>query len=228
MADFFRVELGLTMEKGIEELIEQAQHAGGLESALDPEAVRDRLKAMGRSEFLPIPAKIVSFDSLDQALESEGDIVLLGEFEDIQFANMAVNAFPMLYQSRYREQERQEMRTGIEQWLSRIEDAPSPETPTLETFEGDIEHHLLKDLLPGMFYAPGDSPEAHAAELRFRAFMAPCLVPTDVEAMIELVPAIRRGDIAALHRLELLVRKAAALHREDFRTLEQLRQELEE
>jgi hypothetical protein len=228
MADFFRVELGLTMEKGIEELIEQAQNAGGLEGALDPEAVRERLKSMGRSEFLPIPAKIVGFDSLEQAMESEGDIVLLGEYEDLQFANMAVNAFPMLYQSRYREQERLEMRTNIEQLLSRIEGAPAPTAPTLETFEGDIEGHLLKDLLPGMLYAHDGSPEAHAAELRFRAFMAPCLVPGDVEAMVDLVPAIRGGDTTALHRLELLVRKAAALHREDFRTLENIRRELGE
>lgn len=228
MADFFRAELGLTMEKGIEEIIEQAQQAGGLEGALDPEAVRDRLKSMGRSEFLPIPAKIVGFESLDDALASDGDVVMLGEFDDIQFANMAVNAFPMLYQSRYREQERREMRLGIEQLLARIEDAPAQEPPTLETFEGDIEEHLLKDLLPGMFYAPGDSHEAHAAELRFRAFMAPCLVPGDVDAMVDLVPSIRRGDMAALHRLELLVRKAAALQREDFRTLERIRQELGE
>jgi len=233
MADFFRAELGLTMEKGIEEIIEQAQHTSGLEGALDPDAVRERLKSMGRSEFLPIPAKIVGFDSLDEALQSEGDAVLLGTFDDIQFANMAVNAFPMLYQSRYREQERREMRQGIELWLERIEEAPSQETsptgiPTLETFEGDIEEHLLKDLIPGMFYAPGETPEAHAAELRFRAFMAPCIVPGDVDAMIELVPAIRRGDMAALHRLELLVRKAAALQREDFRALERIRQELGE
>lgn len=230
MADFFRVELGLTMEKGIEEIIEQAQHAGGLEGALDPEAVRERLKSMGRSEFLPIPAKIVAFDSLESAMETEGDVVFLGDFEDIQFANMAVNAFPMLYQSRYREQERRDMRQGIEQWLSRIEETPpaASSVPNLETFEGDIEDHLLKDLLPGMFYAPGETPESHAAELRFRAFMAPCLVPDDVETMIELVPAIRRGDMAALHRLELLVRKAAALQREDFKTLERIRQELGE
>ena len=233
MADFFRVELGLTMEKGIEEIIEQAQQTGGLEGALDPEAVRERLKSMGRSEFLPIPAKIVGFDSMEDALRSEGDIVLLGTFDDIQFANMAVNAFPMLYQSRYREQERKEMRQGIEQWLQRIEEAPSrddePELcATLETFEGDIEEQLLKDLLPGMLYATADSPEAHAAELRFRAFMAPCIVPRDVESMLELVPSVRRGDMAALHRLELLVRKAAALQREDFRTLERIRHELGE
>lgn len=224
MADFFRVELGLTMEKGIEEIIDQARQNGGLESALDPEAVRERLRTLGRSEFLPIPAKVVGFDSVEEALQAEGDVVLLGSFEDLQFAHMAVNAFPMLYQSRYREQERGEMRMEIEQWLERIEEgAVVQEPPTLETFEGDIEEHLLKDLLPGMFYAPGDTPEAHAAELRFRAFMAPCLIPGDVETMVSLVPAVRRGDMAALQRLELLVRKAAALQREDFQGLDQIK-----
>lgn len=233
MADFFRVELGLTMEKGIDEIIEQARQTGGLESALDPEAVRERLRSMGQSEFLPIPAKVVGFDSLEDALEEEGDVVLLGTFEDIQFAHMAINGFPMLYQARYREQEHHQMREEISQWLGHLEDSAStpaalPEPPTLETFEGDIEAHLLKDLLPGMFYAEGDSYEAHAAELRFRAFMAPCLVPHDVETMVALVPAIRSGDTNALHRLELLVRKAAALQREDFRTLERIKLELGE
>ncbi|MCB9497236.1 MAG: hypothetical protein H6686_10175 [Fibrobacteria bacterium] len=233
MADFFRDELGLTMEKGIEEIIQQAQQNGGIESALDPDAVRERLRSMGRSEFLPIPAKVVGFPSMEEALREEGDVVFLGSFEDLQFAHMAVNGFPMLYQARYREQEHGQMRQEIEQWLEKIqtvEDSlPPPDSPaTLETFEGDIESHLLKDLLPGMFYAEGGTPEAHAAELRFRAFMAPCLVPQDVENMIELVPSIRRGDMAALHRLELLVRKAAALHREDFRTLEKIKHELGE
>ena len=224
MADFFRVELGLTMEKGIEEIIEQARQNGGLEGALDPDAVRERLRSLGQSEFLPIPAKVVSFATLDEAVESEGDVVLLGEFEDLQFAHMAVNAFPMLYQARYREQERGEMRLEIEQWLEKLEEPVQLPAPvTLETFAGDIENHLLKDLLPGMFYAQGETPEAHAAELRFRAFMAPCIVPGDVETMISLVPAVRRGDMSALHRLELLVRKAAALHREDFRTLEKIK-----
>jgi len=233
MADFFRVELGLTMEKGIDEIIEQTRQAGGLESALDPEAVRERLRSLGQSEFLPIPAKVVGFDRLEDALQEEGDVVLLGTFEDVQFAHMAINGFPMLYQARYREQEHRQMREEISQWLGRIEESSSetpaqPEPPTLETFEGDIEEHLLKDLLPGMFYAEGGSFEAHAAELRFRAFMAPCLVPHDVETMVSLVPAVRRGDSASLHRLELLVRKAAALQREDFRTLERIKLELGE
>lgn len=225
MADFFRVELGLTMEKGIEEILDQARQNGGLESALDPEAVRERLRSMGRSEFLPIPAKVVAFPSLEDAALSEGDVVFLGAYEDLQFAHMAVNAFPMLYQARYREQERTDMRQEIEQWLERIQEPgpAAPPSPNLETFEGDIEEHLLKDLLPGMFYAPGETPEAHAAELRFRAFMAPCLVPQDVESMVDLVPAVRRGDMSALQRLELLVRKAAALQREDFRALETIK-----
>lgn len=230
MADFFRVELGLTMEKGIEEILDQARQNGGLESALDPEAVRERLQSMGRSEFLPIPAKVVAFPSVEDAALSEGDVVFLGTYEDLQFAHMAVNAFPMLYQARYREQERTDMRVEIEQWIERLQEPASPPVaaPNLETFEGDIEEHLLKDLLPGMFYAPGDTPEAHAAELRFRAFMAPCLVPQDVEAMVELVPAVRRGDMSALQRLELLVRKAAALQREDFRALDAIKAALGE
>ena len=42
--DFFRNEFGVSLEKGIEEIIDQAKDSGGLESALDPEIVREKLE----------------------------------------------------------------------------------------------------------------------------------------------------------------------------------------
>jgi hypothetical protein len=231
MADFFRKELGLTMESGIEEVIEQSQNHGGLEAALDPEQVRERLRSMGNSEFMPIPAKVVPVESLEQAKEFDGDVIFLGVFAEFQFAHMAINAIPLLYQARYREQERQEMRSQIDDMLS-VLSSPSPlalpDIPTVATFSGDLEQHLLRELLPGMFYAPDQSWEYHAAEKRFRAFMAPYLYPNDVEQMMELVPRVRAGEPQALHRLELLVRKSVALQREDFRSLDAVRRELDQ
>ena len=232
MADFFRSEFGLSVEKGIEEIIEQARQNGGLEGALDPDQVRERLRSMGDSEFLPIPAKVVHLSGLDAAASLEGDVVLLGDFAEFQFAHMAVNSFPILYQARYREQEREQMREQIEGMLEKLTspagDPPASTEPTLETFQGDLENHLLREILPGMFYAPEASPEAMDAELRFRAFMAPHLYPADVERMVGLVPSIRHGESVAVRQLELLVRKAVALQREDWKTLDSLRKDLGE
>lgn len=232
MADFFRSEFGLSVDKGIEEIIEQARQNGGLEGALDPDQVRERLRNMGDSEFLPIPAKVVRIPGLDAAAGMEGDVVFLGDFADFQFAHMAVNSFPILYQARYREQERQAMREQIEGMLEKLalspEDGARPAEPNLETFQGDIEDHLLREILPGMFYAPDASPEAVDAERRFRAFMAPYLFPADVDRMVGLVPQIRQGENPALRQLELLVRKAVAIQKEDWKALETLRNDLGE
>ena len=232
MADFFRSEFGLSVEKGIDEIIEQARQNGGLEGALDPEQVRERLRNMGDSEFLPIPAKVIRVSSMEEAARLEGDVVFLGDFAEFQFAHMAVNSFPILYQARYREQERQLMREQIEGMLEKLDLSPAKGEiglePNLETFQGDLENHLLREVLPGMFYAPESSPEAEDAERRFRDFMAPYLFPADVDKMVGLVPHIRHGENPALHRLELLVRKAVAIQREDWKALEALRNELGE
>ena len=235
LSDFFRSEFGLSMEKGIEEIIEQARENGGLEGALDPDQVRERLQRMGTSDFLPIPAKVVHLDGMEKAASLDGDVVFLGAFSDFQFAHMAINAFPILYQARYREQEKAVLGEQIESMLEKLGlGAPptaqiegSPE-PNLETFQGNLEEHLLKDVLPGLLYAPESSWEAAAAEKRFRDFMAPHAYPEDVERMVSLVPGVRRGEPGSLHRLELLVRKAAALQREDWKALESIRGELGE
>jgi hypothetical protein len=232
MADFFRSEFGLSVEKGIDEIIEQARQNGGLEGALDPEQVRERLRNMGDSEFLPIPAKVVRIAGMDAASHLEGDVVFLGDFEEFQFAHMAVNSFPILYQARYREQERLAMREQIEGMLEKLvlspDESPLPSEPNLETFQGDIENHLLREIFPGMFYARESSPEAEEAERRLRSFMAPYLFPADVERMLGLVPQIRHGENPALRQLELLVRKAVAIQREDWKALETLRNDLGE
>ena len=187
---------------------------------------------MGDTEFLPIPAKVIRVDGMEAAAHLEGDVVFLGDFAEFQFAHMAVNSFPILYQARYREQERQVMRDQIEGMLEKLDLSPSggepSQEPNLETFQGDLEDHLLREILPGMFYAPESSPESEDAERRFRAFMAPYLFPADVDRMVGLVPQIRHGENPALHRLELLVRKAVAIQREDWKALEVLRNELGE
>ncbi len=229
MAEFFRKEFGLSMERGIEEMIDQARENGGLEGALDPEQVRERLRSLGDSNFLPIPAKVIRMEGIHSAVELPGDVVFLGVFSEFQFAHMAVNAFPILYQARFREQEHAGLRSEIEKMLDRLATPPAEaEEPNLQTYTGDTEGHLLRELLPDMFYAGEASPEALNAERRFRQFMAPHMIPQDVETMVSLVPSVRHGVHDALRHLELLVRKAVALQREDWKQLEALRKDLVE
>ncbi|HNY32664.1 MAG TPA: hypothetical protein PKO15_17405 [Fibrobacteria bacterium] len=232
MAEFFRLEFGLSMESGIEEIIEQARQNGGIEGALDPEQVRERLRNMGDSQYLPIPAKVIRVSSLEAATKKhEGDVVYLGEFGDFQYAHMAVNSFPILYQARYREQERAALAAQIENMLGLLATPEPPEVaaePNLETFEGNIEEHLLRTLLPALLYAKEGSTDADEALRRFQAFMSPHLYPGDVQRILDLVPQVRQGDHESLRILDLLVRKVAAIQREDWKTLETLRHELGE
>ena len=172
---------------------------------------------------MPIPAKIVSIDSHDGALTFEGDVADLGHFDDLAFAHMAVNAFPILYQAVYRQQELLELQTRI---ASLLDQSQAPRH--IETFVEDVEDHLLHTLLPDILYAEEGSPQAAAAMSTFESFLKPHLNEADLEAMLSLIPVVRHGDAASRRKLDLLLRRVAALHREDFRTLDHIRHDLEQ
>lgn len=223
LAEFFQSEFGLSLEKGIEEVIDQSRDGNGLEGALDPDLVRERLRSMkDAASTMPIPAKIVSVDSHEGALSFEGDVADLGHFDDLAFAHMAVNAFPILYQAVYRQQELLELQARIESLLETSQTARPP-----STFEGDVESHLLHTLLPDILYATEGSAQAHAAMVAFEEFLRPHLNEADLEAMLALVPVVRQGDVASRRKLDLLLKRVAALHREDYKTLDLLRHELD-
>ncbi len=172
---------------------------------------------------MPIPAKVVPLDSEATALNFEGDVADLGFFDDLAFAHMAVNSFPILYQAHYRQQEYVELQSRIDTLL----DAPTSASRELQTFTGDVETYLLQTLLPRVLYAKDDDSEAGNAMERFRTFLQPHLTEGDLDAVLALLPIVRKGDTKASQRLDLLLRRAAALHREDFRSLEAIRQSLE-
>lgn len=223
LAEFFQSEFGLSLEKGIEEVIDQSREGNGLESALDPDLVRERLRSMkDAASSMPIPAKIVAVESHEGATTFEGDVADLGHFDDLVFAHMAVNAFPILYQAVYRQQELLELQARIESLLDASQ-APR----ALSTFEGDVEAHLLHSLLPDILYATEGSAQAHAAMVAFEDFLRPHLNEADLEAMLALVPVVRQGDVASRRKLDLLLKRVAALHREDYKTLDILRHELD-
>ena len=224
LAEFFQSEFGLSLERGIEEVIEQSRDGSGLEGALDPDLVRERLRSMkDAAGMMPIPAKVVPLDSELTAMGFEGDVADLGFFDDLAFAHMAVNSFPILYQAHYRQQEYVELQNRIDTLL----DAPTSASRELQTFTGDVETYLLQTLLPSVLYAKDDSSEAGNAMERFRTFLQPHLTESDLDAVLALLPIVRKGDAKASQRLDLLLRRAAALHREDFRSLEAIRQSLE-
>jgi len=191
--DFFKKEFGISLEKGIQEVIEQGRETGGLEGALDPEAVKERLESMKNADFIPIPAKVAFFASEEELMEQDADIYYLGTFTVLSPAHLCVNAFPILYQAYYREQEHREVEQEISLLLQTVEGTTSKasvsESPPTDTKEG-WKKHLLKNLIPRMIYTRGDvegQAEHEKSVGEFRAFMEEFGFPEDAEAIVTLI-----------------------------------------
>lgn len=76
LKDFLKNEMGISLDEGLGEGLSQLlEKMDGLESALDPQKLKDRLENMDElEEFIPTPAKIVPFHSEQEILDQEGDI----------------------------------------------------------------------------------------------------------------------------------------------------------
>jgi hypothetical protein len=234
--DFFRDEFGISLEKGIQEVIDQAKETGGLEGALDPEAVKERLESMKNADFIPIPAKIAFFNSEEEMLGGDADVYFLGHFTVISHAHLCVNSFPIIYQAYFREQEHRAMEMEIAALLGVIEEPKGkhedPETeddakgPKIQNYKGDVKAFLLKDLIPNMIYNLSDPSEYGKALGQFKHFMGDFGYPEDMQEIISLVESTPNHDAKALRKLELLVAKVEALQKEDYEKLDVIRKEL--
>jgi hypothetical protein len=236
--DFFRDEFGISLEKGIQEVIDQAKETGGLEGALDPEAVKERLDSMKNADFIPIPAKIAFFGSEAEMFAVDADVFFLGTFTVLSHAHLCVNSFPIIYQAYFREQEHRAMEREIAALLGTIEDPRKKEgegggdggdgedAPRLQTYAGDVKAYLLRDIIPKMIYNLSDPPEYRKALDQFKAFMGDFGHPEDIQAIINLIESTPSHDAKALRKLELLVAKVEALQNEDYEKLEGIRNEL--
>jgi hypothetical protein len=230
--DFFREEFGISLEKGIQEVIDQAKETGGLEGALDPEAVKERLESMKNADFIPIPAKIAFFGSEAEMLAADADIYYLGSFTVLSHAHLCVNSFPIIYQAYFREQEHLAMEREIAALLGTIEEPHKKEgeggddAPRLQTYQGDVKAYLLKEIIPKMIYNLSDPAEYQKALSQFKDFMGDFGYPEDIQAIVTLIESTPTHDAKALRKLELLVAKVEALQKEDYEKLEGIRNEL--
>lgn len=73
LKDFLKSEMGISLEEGLGEgLAQLLEKMDGLESALDPQKLRERLENMDEIEdFIPTPAKIVPFHSEEELMARE-------------------------------------------------------------------------------------------------------------------------------------------------------------
>lgn len=224
LKDFLEAEMGETLEEGLEEFIDKLD---GLEGALDPQKLRDKIRNLDDiKEFIPTPAKIVPFHSEEEILREDGDIFFVGKFKNIANANLSVNSFPILYQARYREQELVLIKNEIDQLISQIEHIGAPQSHY--TVSGiDIESKILKEYIPDMLYSKKEGHELNNSIKQFKRFLEGYTFKEDINRIISIITDTQ--ELSALHNrlLELYAKKITEVHKEQFNEVEKINKEIE-
>ena len=224
LRDFLKSEMGISLEEGLEEFLEKL---GGLESALDPQKLRDKIENFDEmEEFIPTPAKIVPFHSESEILGQDGDVFFAGTFKNIGNAILSVNSFPILYQARFREQEIEKVRNEIELLISQIEKNELPEA-TFSTRGINLEEKIIKEFIPNMLYCRKDKKVFSAAEKQFRTFMRGYSFKDDVDRIVSIIADQEELTAKYFKLLELYAKKISEVRRENFEEVEKLRLEIE-
>jgi len=224
--DFLKSELGITLEEGFEDSLAQLlERMEGLESTLDPQKLKERLENMDDiEEFIPTPAKIVPFHSEKEILEQEGDVFFIGRFKYIGNAVLGVQALPMFYQAKYREQEAGRIRSEIESIISHIE---RTDTVAAESSRETIDNALLKRFIPEILYYRHE-PHSFAEKAgELRSFLKSYRFQEDVEAIIAMLGT--PGELTDKENtlLELYAKKIACVEKEDFQTADDVTREIQ-
>jgi hypothetical protein len=222
LRDFLKSEMNLSLEEGLSEFLEKLD---GLESALDPEKLKEKLSNIGDiQDFIPTPAKIVPFNSEEDVLREEGDIFYAGFFKGVANANLSVNSFPIIYQARFREQQIERVRSEIEMLVSQVErnvsESGSPATGV------NVEQRILKDFIPYMLYCRKDRHAFDAAEKQLRSFLSGPQFHDDVDKIVAILSDPRELASRQFRLLELYARKLAEISRENFREAENIQNDI--
>jgi len=223
LKDFLKSEMGISLEEGLEDFLDKL---GGLESALDPEKLKEKMENIDELEdFIPTPAKIVSFPSVDDIMTQEGDIFYAGVFKNVGNAILSVNSLPILYQAQFREQEIAKVRSEIEQLISQIERNETPRAPFYSS-DVRVEEKIMKEFIPNMLYCRKEEKVFGAAEKQFRAFLHEYRYTEDVDSIVSIIAGEQELTSKHFKLLELFAKKIARLWEEDFVEAEKLQREI--
>jgi len=229
LLDFLRSEMGISLdgEEFNDELKDMIENMDGLEAALDPQKLRERLENISEIEdFIPTPAKVVPFHSETEILEQPGDIYYAGSFRKVGNAVLGVNAVPILYQALFREQQMQSLNNEIESLIAQIECA-DPLVPSVASPGVNAEEALLREYIPSMLYQRVNPTGLAAAQKQFRAFMRGYRFSDDTEAILSLISMEREPGATEYKLLELYARKISLVVTEDFAAVEAVRREID-
>jgi hypothetical protein len=223
LRDFLKSEMGVSLEEGLDQLLEKMD---GIEGALDPQKLKDKLENMDEIEdFFPTPAKIVPFHSEEEILSQEGDVFYGGLYKKIGNAILCVNALPILYQARYREQVLLNIRSEIDQLISQIESNVPPAQAQLS--ESDFLQKLEKEFIPSLLYSRNNPKDFTEVESHFRTFLDGYRFKQDIDAIIHIIKLPQELTRKHFKLLELYAKKIAEVRKEHFAEAEKIRLDIE-
>ena len=230
--DFLKSELGITLEDGLEQgLAQLLERMDGLESTLDPQKLKERLESMDDlNDLIPTPAKIIPFHTEEEILSQEGDVFFAGVFKNIGNAVLTVQALPMLYQARFREQEAGRIKNEIETLISQIEKGDSRNSLASPEADGkkSTEEHLLRDFIPNMLYSRKESRSFDATVQEFRTAMKRYRFPEDIDAIVSIISNTKELTEKDNRLLELYAKKITCVEKEDFKAVDAVTREIKQ
>jgi hypothetical protein len=223
LKDFLKTEMGISIEEGLGEFLDKL---GGLESALDPDKLKEKMENIDELEdFIPTPAKIVPFPSVEDVLSQEGDVYFAGIFRNIGNAILSINALPILYQARFREQEIVKVRNEIENLISQIE-KNSSQPPQFLSDDMQTEEKIMKEYIPNMLYCRKEKKVFAAAEKQFRAFMGSYRFKEDGDAIVSIIGEEHELTSKHFKLLELYAKKISRVMEENFSEADKLQKDI--
>lgn len=205
----------------------------GEEAAEKMEGLLESLKSRSDSEaeMIPVPARIMNFDSEEELLEREEDIFFLGCFERAANAQLSISAFPILYQGAFREQEVQELQDQINEMIN-----PSS-TPIIQeddfsmlhylSYNGILSEYLAKKIIPSLIHASTTPNNFQNKIKEFREFMNGYPFVNDLDAIESLSRSASTKSDTAKKILELLCLKIEAHKNERFSEVTRLQARIE-
>jgi hypothetical protein len=245
--DSFRNNLQQSLPRGLQEILKHILEDDEIKENID-KAKKVSLsifpqKGSTMSDFFPVPAQLVPFQSEDILLSEDCDIFFLGEFSSIGSAHLFLTGFPILYQSKYKEQSELDKEREVDELLAEI----GGEKPLigaeeqglaihlegdLSAFKGNLLELLDTQILPKIMYIieRDDFENFRAGINTFRRFMHTYPHQQDIEKMVSILRNIsekKHPNSNDSKNLTLLCRKMSALHHEEFEVLPEIQRELE-
>lgn len=234
LLDFLKKELQDQLGEDYEEGLRQLKEKGGDQWDRLQELMKDADKP-GHMEIIPIPAKVVFFESEEDLLEVEADIFYLGEYKMVENAHLSVSAFPILYQAAYKEQEDVRLDEEINTLLlevgmesSDLESCfPAIQSVNYSNYSGDLQDLLYRRLIPELIHRSQSEDEFTEGMKLFRDFLKGYPFAEDIESIAWHIHELAKGLQGHQRLVELLCRKIAALRAERFEELNAIKKEIQ-